>query len=282
MRKPLVRTPIYQQLNQALRDLIRGGEFTVGDQFLTERQICQQFDVSRATANKALSNLVAEGVLEFKKGVGTFVRGGVLDYDLRSLVSFTEKAIAAGKRPSTRVLGLDAMLAKDATIEVTGKLHARPDEVVYYIERLRLADDTPMILEHRYVVQKFCPDLSENELSGSLYAVWTDGYKLDIVGADQTIRAISIRGTEAKLLDVRSGAAGFLVTSTGYLSGGLPLWWEQTIFRGDAYEFQNRLGPIQTARPAAGTLLDLGNRNPPAPGAHKRDRANTPGEDKQA
>ena len=56
---------------------------------------------------------------------------------------------------------------------------------------------------------------------------------------------------------MRSGAAGFLVMSTGYLSGGVPLWWERTLFRGDAYEFNNRLGPVQTARPAAGTLLDI-------------------------
>ena len=82
----------------------------------------------------------------------------------------------------------------------------------------------------------------------------------DGIGADQTIRAVCIRGTEARHLNVRSGAAGFLVISTGYLSGGVPLWWEQTVFRGDAYAFQNRLGPIQTARPAAGTLLDIGSQ----------------------
>jgi DNA-binding GntR family transcriptional regulator len=257
MARRLVRDPIYQQLNQALRDMIRNKEFAVGDQFLTERQISEQFDVSRATANKALSNLVAEGVLEFKKGVGTFVRGGILDYDLRALVSFTEKAIVAKKTPSTLVLLLEAMLAKDAATDVTEKLRIQPDEVVYYIERLRLVDDVPVILEHRYVVTKFCPDLSESDVAGSLFAAWTEKYKLDVTGADQTIRAVPIRGKEAKLLHVRSGAAGLLVTATGYLSGGVPLWWEQTLYRGDAYEFHNRLGPIQTARPAAGTLLDI-------------------------
>ncbi len=257
MARRLVRAPIYQQLNEVLRDLLRGGEFKVGDQFLTERQIGERFDVSRATANKALSNLVAEGVLEFKKGVGTFVRGGILDYDLRSLVSFTEKAIAAGKTPSTKVLHLEATIAKNADVDLADKLHVRPDEVVYYMERLRLSDGKPVILEHRYVVTKFCLDLSEADLSGSLYAMWTETFKLDIVGADQTIRAISILGNEAELLDVEEGAAGFQVTSTGYLSGGVPLWWERTVFRGDAYELHNRLGPVQTARPATGTLLDL-------------------------
>jgi GntR family transcriptional regulator len=257
MTKRLVRAPIYQQLNQALRDLIRSGEFKVGEQFLTERQVSEQFEVSRATANKALSNLVSEGVLEFKKGVGTFVRGGILDYDLRSLVSFTEKAIAAGKTPSTKVLHLEAMIARDADVDLEEKLHLRPDEVVYYFERLRLSDGEPVILEHRFVAQRFCPNLSEQDLSGSLYATWTDKYRLEIVGADQTIRAISIVDEEAALLHIEDGAAGFQVLSTGYLSGGVPLWWERTIFRGDAYELHNRLGPVQTARPAAGTLLDI-------------------------
>jgi GntR family transcriptional regulator len=253
----LVREPIYQQLNQALRERIRSGEFGVGDQFLTERQIGDQFNVSRATANKALSNLVSEGVLEFRKGVGTFLRGGILDYDLRSLVSFTEKARAAGMVPATRVLCLEVLPAKGAEFEITDKLRVNPDEVVYYIVRLRLADGQPVILENRYVVRRFCPDLSERELAGSLYALWTDKYKLDIVGADQTIRALSIDASDAEFLDVKDGTAGFLVLSTGYLSGGVPLWWERTMFRGDAYEFHNRLGPVQTARPAAGTLRDL-------------------------
>jgi DNA-binding GntR family transcriptional regulator len=265
MANRLIREPIYQQLNRALRDLLRSGEFEVGEQFLTERQIGGRFDVSRATANKALSNLVSEGVLEFKKGVGTFVRGGVLDYDLRSLVSFTEKAAAAGKTPSTQVLHLETLPAKDAAVDISALLRVRPDEVVYYIERLRLADGKPVILEHRYAVQKFCPDLSEAALSGSLYGLWTDRYKLDIVGADQTIRAVSIHVQEASLLDVRSGTAGFLVTSTGYLSGGVPLWWERTLFRGDAYALHNRLGPVQTARPAAGTLLDINSDAAPLP-----------------
>ena len=257
MRRQIVKAPVYQQLNQVLRTLIHDGEFQIGDQFLTERQVCEQYDVSRATANKALSNLVVEGVLEFRKGVGTFVHGGVLGYDLRALVSFTEKALAAGKTPATQLLLLETVAAREAGVDLSENLQTRPDDEVYYVERLRLADETPVILERRYIVAGFCPGLSMAEFAGSLYAVWTDRYGLDVVGADQTIRAVSIRGREAELLDVRGGAAGLLVISTGFLSGGVPLWWEQTLYRGDAYEFHNRLGPIRTARPATGTLRDI-------------------------
>lgn len=251
----LVRSPIYQQLNQLLRDLIREGEFKSNEQFLTERQICDRFNVSRATANKALSNLVAEGVLEFRKGVGTFVRGGFLDYDLRALVSFTEKAQSAGKIPSTKIIKCVSLIAGESEADLEKWLGIKADDQVYYIERLRLADETPVILEHRYVVAKFCANLTTTELAGSLYALWIEKCKLNIIGADQTIRAVTITGDDARLMQVKSGAAGLLVSSVGYLSGDVPLWWERTLYRGDSYEFRNRLGPVQTARPAAGALI---------------------------
>src|SRR5215475_8417832 len=104
MASLLVKEPIYQQLNAHLRVLLGSADSPVGSQFLTERQICERYGVSRATANKALSNLVSEGLLEFRKGVGTFVSEQSMDYNLRALVSFTEEAIAAGKKPETRVL----------------------------------------------------------------------------------------------------------------------------------------------------------------------------------
>jgi GntR family transcriptional regulator len=123
------------------------------------------------------------------------------------------------------------------------------------VERLRLADGAPVILERRFVVESLCPGLHQRDFGASLYGIWTDRYKLEIAGADQTIRAAPIRGREARLLEVSGGAAGLVVRSVGWLRDGKPLWWEQTIYRGDAYAFRNRLGPVQTARPAAGLFV---------------------------
>lgn len=248
---------MYCQLNEKLRELIRSGEFKAGDKFLAEREIADRFGVSRVTANKALTNLVTEGVLEFRKGLGTFVRGGLLDYDLAALVSFTDKAKSAGKEPSTRVLRFCTMPAAQAGADVLGALRVQPHDQLFYVERLRLADRVPVIIERRHIVARFCAGLDKNAVKGSLYAAWTQRLKLELAGADQVIRAVVIRGQDARLLQVANDAAGLLVTATGYLSGGVPLWHEQTLYRGDAYEFHNRLGPIQAARPAAGVLLDL-------------------------
>jgi GntR family transcriptional regulator len=254
MPNRLVKTPIYQQLNLLLREELRSGQYRNGQQFLTERQICERFGVSRATANKALSNLVAEGMLEFKKGVGTFVRGSALQYDASTLVSFTDKAIAAGKTPSTQVLRFECVRATATPPVVADYLRLHAGEDVYFVERLRLADNIPVIFERRFIVARRCPGLQATDLEGSLYAIWSHKYGLAIGGADETIRAVMLRGQEVKRLQIGRVAAGFLVLSTGFLVGGEPLWWEQTWYRGDLYEFHNRLGPVQTARPATGAL----------------------------
>ena len=134
----LIREPMYQQLNQLLRGLVSSGEFGIGAKFLTERQISERFGISRATANKALSSLVSEGLLEFRKGVGTFVRGRAMDYNLRALVSFTDEALAAGKRPATRVLRFSAIPTAEAPEEVVAAL--KTGDRLFFMERLRLAD----------------------------------------------------------------------------------------------------------------------------------------------
>ncbi len=236
----IVREPIYQQLNQALRRLIRGGDFAVGNQFLTERQIAERFEVSRITANKALASLVSEGLLSFRKGVGTFVCAPPLAYDLRALASFTEKAAAAGLRPGTRVLRFARLPAGACPPEAPAAL-AEAGEL-FAIERLRLADEEPVILERRLVVARHCPDLDERDLAGSLYSLWADRYQLVITAAEQTIRAVALDNHDATLLGVARGAAALELECLGRLQHGLPLWWERTRYRGDRYAFAARPG----------------------------------------
>lgn len=254
MAAPLVKVPVYLQLNRALRELILNGQISVGDRFLTERQVSADFGVSRPTANKAISSLVAEGILESRRGMGTFVRAWPLEYDLKSLVSFTGKAFAAGKTPQTRLLAWKTLKHAEVNPKVVECLQVPEGGEVYFMERLRLADELPVILERRYVLAKHCPDLVERDLLGSLYDLWTQKYRLEITGADQAIRAICIPEEDAEILEVPNASAGFLVTSTGYLRSREPLWWEQTLYRGDTYEFRNQLGPIQSTGPTGGVF----------------------------
>ena len=102
--RKLVRNPLWFQLKEILKELTKSDEFRVGDKFLTERQISERFDVSRVTANKALSNLVAVGVLSFRKGIGTFVEDVTSDSHFQGVsTSFTNKTLAC-RLPTCSVL----------------------------------------------------------------------------------------------------------------------------------------------------------------------------------
>jgi len=65
--------PLYQQVKQALLADIAAGRYSADRSFVTQREICERFDVSHATAVRALNDLAAEGHLVRRRGQGTFV-----------------------------------------------------------------------------------------------------------------------------------------------------------------------------------------------------------------
>lgn len=244
----------HEQLIEKLRKLLRSRQFVPGKKFLTEREIAERFETSRPTANKALSSLVSTGLLEFRQGAGTFVRGSVLDYDLQHLVSFTEKAKAAGKQPSTQVTTMEKLSATAAPAAAVQALHLSAGEPLLYLERIRLADGQPVIYERRHVSARFCTGMTKADAKGSLYDFWTTRCGLTISGADESIRAVNTSATQAAALGIKPNAACLLVIATGFLEGGIPLWYEETLYRSDAYEFRNQLGGVSGPKPAQGRM----------------------------
>ena len=144
----------HQNLIEKLHALLRKGKFGAGDRFLTEREIAAKYHTSRPTANKALSSLVSAGLLEVRRGAGTFVRESVLDYNLERLVSFTDKARSAGRTPGTKLLVYREIPASAAPKSVTESLRAAEHDTLIYLERIRLA------LERREFVMHYQPKVN--------------------------------------------------------------------------------------------------------------------------
>lgn len=253
MDPSLRRSPVYQQLNERLRSRL-ASDYASGDRFLSEREISDTFQVSRATANKVLAGLVSEGILEFRRGVGTFVRSDLNHYDLQSLVSFSQKAKSVSKVPSTDLLGFLGVPADEVDPMVADALEVSGKEMLWEMNRLRRADGVPVILEHRHVIAQHCPQLTRSQASGSLYQTLTEEHGLAITGAEEIIRAVCLSAAEASLLNVATRSPALEVTAVGFCGDRQPLWWERTLYCGDQYEFHSRLGPVQSASPVRGHL----------------------------
>ena len=259
-KQQLVKDPLYMQLSTILRELINSQQFSVGDQFLTERMISERFDVSRVTANKALSKLIDEGTLELRKGIGTFVLDDPKHFPTSHLVSFTHKMLASGKKPSTQVLQFKATTSAKVSEEVSRNLNLVSKEKLYYIKRLRLSDEVPLILESHYLRERFCPGLRKEALEGSLFDIMTKEYKLNIAGVDETILSTIILGKNSKYLHQQDGAPGFFMYVVGYNDTKVPVWIANVIFRGDVFELHNRRGPILTEANKFDISIDFKNK----------------------
>ena len=69
------RTPIYAQLERALRAAIATGRLQAGDQLPTVRQLAVDLSVNANTVARVYAELERAGVIETRRGVGSFVNG---------------------------------------------------------------------------------------------------------------------------------------------------------------------------------------------------------------
>ena len=229
----LIREPLYQQIVELLRQELAEGRYPTEGRFPSERELAARFAISRTTANKVLSMLVADGQLQYKKGVGAFVAGKALEHDMSALFSFTEKARRSGLAPTTRVLKFEEAR------------HGQLGEGIC-LERLRSVDGVPVIFEQRFLAKPVCAGITRDMVEGSLYAALKE-LGIEVSHAEQRARAVSPSAEERSLLQVKQGCACLRVEGCGYLASGTVIWEENTLFRGDRYEIHGILSPSGTS-----------------------------------
>jgi DNA-binding GntR family transcriptional regulator len=254
----LIKEPIYQQLVAILRQSVQGGEYKAGDQFLTEKSICETYRVSRATAGKALSVLVADGLLEFRKGIGTFVSSNESPYDLQNLVSFSVMAEQLQKKPDSRVMDFRCISGMEAGSEICRILRIGNNEKLYFCKRIRFLDGCPSLLDKRYIRESCCPGLSRKDMKGSFSRIWRGRYHLDVIGTDQTIQAVALTQRESMLLGLKEGECALKLHAVGILQSGEFLWYEESLFPGNQYVMRNRFVPHVGAQPVSREFIGDG------------------------
>ena len=135
----------------------------------SERALCQEYAVSRMTLRQACGLLEQEGLIERRRGRGTFVSPKKMRKRQQEMRGFTEEIRARGGIPSSRLLDFRRTEPDLATQEFLG---LPAGELVYQIERLRLNDGMPLALENVAVPCYLCPHLDRFDLATqSLYAI---------------------------------------------------------------------------------------------------------------
>ncbi len=228
--------PKYRQLQHVLEEMI--DRLQPGDPLPPERELEQEFGVSRVTVRQALQQLVLAGRLERIQGRGTFVARPKVEQVL-ALTSFSEEMVQRGMRPGSRTLGVQRIAARGPIAQA---LELPEGAAVLVLRRLRLADDEPMALETVYLPAERFPDLEQTDLTNrSLYAWLAERHGVELSHATQTIEATVLGAEDARLLEVAPGMPAFRLERVSYDQFGRPVELVRSLYRGDRYKLHARL-----------------------------------------
>ena len=236
-----VPIPYYYQIAQSLRAAISDVQVGAAEAEIavpSEPELCRRFDVSRGVVRQALQHLEREGLVRRERGRGTFVTRRRLGQELTRLCSVTEDLRARGFTPGARLLGVRMVRPP---LHIQHALCLREGGEVYEVYRLRLADEEPVSLQWCYTAVKLTPGLDQEDLTGSLWDLYTRRYGLVLAVADQTLRARAATPEEAELLDIDAGDPLVAITRTTYDGSETPVQYLDSLWRGDRYDFTVRL-----------------------------------------
>jgi len=232
---PDIPIPLYYQIKETIKAEISSGRLRPGDQIAPETELTSQYSVSRMTVRQAVLELVNEGMLYRKRGKGTFVAAPKITRGLARLTSFTEDMQARGLKPSGRVISLEETPADE---DVAGLLGIGTGAPVVRLERLRLADGTPMALEVGHLIlPRFEWVFSEDLETDSLYRLLKEKHGVRLDRAHETIEVVMANRHEAGLLEVDPGVPLLRMERVSFDQTGEAVEVVKSVYRADRYKF---------------------------------------------
>lgn len=212
--------PLYQQVREIMVEHLIAGRWRPGDLLPSETVLAEELKVSQGTVRKALDEMVAEHLLVRRQGRGTYVA----QHDQRrSLFHFFKLVAADGvpRLPSSRVL---AVKKGAANVEEAKALNLPEGQAVTRIDRVRLLDDEPAIVERVSVAEARFPGLLDvKELPNALYAFFSERFNVTIISANEVLRAVAPSREQARLLRVPPGTPCLEIRRVALAIDGSPV-----------------------------------------------------------
>lgn len=225
--------PAYIKIHDAIKKDIDEGVWLIGDRLPSERDLADHFEVSRMTLRQAVTLLVEEGILERRVGSGTYVASHRVRDKMRGTTSFTEIVHSQGKTPSSKLISYQRQLASDTEIK---ELQLEPSDYVIRMERIRYADNIPLVFEVASIPEKFIKEMKRDEITEHFFKTLVS-HGFEIGKSRQTIYAKTASERVASYLSVSRGHAILALTQVSYFSNGNPFEYVRSQYVGDRFEF---------------------------------------------
>jgi GntR family transcriptional regulator len=231
--------PLYAQVEAVLAASIADGTYPPGSRLPNEESLLERFGVSRTTLQKTVQNLIRRGLIEIRRGKGTFVTEPKITQELTELSGFVEDMQALGRHPSARLVDRQVVPASD---RVARQLGLAAGTLVMRIQRVRLADGMPLSFDETWLPKDIGEKIIGNDLETEpIFSLLEQKYDMQLVEAEYRLEATCADDTVAQALGIAPGNPIFLIERTSYCAGHQPVDYEKLYYRGDQIQFVTRL-----------------------------------------
>ncbi len=230
---------LYARIEETIAKEIAQGEYRPGDKLPTEDALIERFQVSRITVRRAIQNLVSRGLLEIRRGLGTFVLSPRIEAELTKLTGFVEDMKSVGRKATARVVSQGVVAA---SARVAERLQLTKGTKVMRIKRVRLAEGTPVSLDETYLPLLLGKQIVQNDLRlHPIFTLLEERYGVPLVEADYELEAVIATKAVAEALQVTVGSPIFQIERTSMTTGNQPVDYEVLSYRGDLVRFVTKL-----------------------------------------
>lgn len=228
--------PLYHQLAEQWASAIKDGTLRPGDPIENEVALVARLRLSRPTIRRAMDELVHQGLLVRRRGVGTHVASQVVHKN-PTLTSLFEELDKSGCQPRTQVLTLQASRPNPEVARTMGLDAHTP---LVYLERLRFSEGRPLVVLRSWLPPQFS-DLSPSDLTEhGLYEVLAQR-GVHAAVARQRAAARMATARERRLLGLTRSGAVLRVAWLSHDADGVAIECGDHSYRGDQYALDTTL-----------------------------------------
>ncbi|MEO6791534.1 MAG: GntR family transcriptional regulator [Ornithinibacter sp.] len=221
--------PLYHQLAEQLSAAISDGRLQPGDAFENELALTERLGLSRPTVRRAIQEMVDQGLLVRRRGLGTRVANRKV-HRRAELTSLFDDLRRDGRHPTTSILSHEIVTDERAA----AALDLQPDAPMLLVVRLRTADESPIAFMHNWLPPAYS-DITREELEdGGLYAALRSRGVRPVV-AQQNIGARMPTAAERKNLGIRGQQPVLTMTRMAFDASGNAVEFGDHCYRAEDY-----------------------------------------------
>ncbi|MGA8209596.1 MAG: GntR family transcriptional regulator [Nocardioidaceae bacterium] len=221
--------PLYHQLAEQLTEAVTTGRLQPGDPFENEVSVAERLQLSRPTVRRAIQELVDQGLLVRRRGLGTTVANRKVHrrFELTSLYDDLQRDDRA---PRTVLLRFETVTHEQAA----AALDLPADTPLLHVERVRYAGDLPLALLNNWLPPQHA-DLTREQLAvGGLYALLRERGVRPVV-AQQSIGARMPTSAERRHLDLRGARPVLTMSRMAFDAAGAAVEYGDHSYRASDY-----------------------------------------------